>query len=158
MDEREQRFIDWAQELDETEKHRKVRIGFLGATIAAFLMFMVFAIPIYLLLTPIFLIVWLVARSRKTTTWDFSLDGDVVRASVVYNQKRRRKKMKFRVADIVYIVRKIEKNTNGKTLYYCDVSEEGYLCTMVINYKGKKVALVIPQYDDFLDAVRTRVR
>ncbi len=150
------RLIEWSADLEESERHRRLRIFFLVATVAAFVWFMIVAIPFFLLLTPIFLVIFLVFRAYKTTTFDFSLDGDVFRASVVYNQKRRRKKIKFRVSDINYIVRKIEQE--GKPKFYCDKTDEGNLCTIVANYKGRRLLLIIPSNDEFLSAVRTKVR
>ncbi|MCD8231161.1 MAG: hypothetical protein LUD14_04955 [Clostridiales bacterium] len=150
------RLIEWSADLEESERHRRLRIFFLVATVAAFVWFMIVAIPFFLLLTPIFLVIFLVFRLYKTTTFDFSLNGDVFRASVIYNQRRRRKKIKFRVSDINYIVRKVEQE--GKTKFYCDKTDEGSLCTIVANYKGSRLSLVVPLNDEFLRAVRTKVR
>ncbi len=150
------RLLEWSANREESEKHRRVRIFFLVATVASFVCFMIVAIPFFLLLTPVFLVVFLFLRAYKTVTWDFSLNGDVFRASVIYNQRRRRKKIKFRVSDIHYIVRKVEQQR--KTRYYCDKADEGNLCTMAVNYKGSRLSLVFPADDEFLAAVQTRVR
>ncbi len=59
MEETAERFIDWAEEVDESSKHRRKRIFFLVATIAALVLFIIYPLPLFLVLVPVFMLIFL---------------------------------------------------------------------------------------------------
>ncbi len=148
--------VEWSQDIPESAAHRVGRIFFLVAALAMLALFLIFPMAFFLLLCAIFLLIYFFAFYLfKTKTYDFSLVGDVVRCSLIRNNRRRRKKMKFRTTEVQYIARHIDDKGNVRRYYEEDPEVEA--CTMVVNYNNQEFHLIIPVNEDFLEAMKGRV-
>lgn len=146
--------LEWMAVCGESAGHKLGRIAALAAAVALFLFFFLTGQLFALIGLAVFgaLYAWL--QMRAFVEYEFCYFSDDVDISAIYNRARRKKKMSFTLADVEYMVKKVEPQQVTK--YFCNKSESEKLYTLVLNQEGKRTAVVMEADPGFVKVMEMK--
>lgn len=146
--------LEWMIDCGESMGHKTGRIASLAAAIMLFLFFSMTGQLFALIGLIIFGILFAWLQTRAYVEYEFCYFSDDVDIAAIYNRARRKKKMSFTLADVEYMVKKVEKQENTK--YFCNKDAMGNLYTIVLNQDGKRTAVVLEADPAFVKIMEMR--
>lgn len=146
--------LEWMIDCGESMGHKIGRIASLAAAIVLFLFFSMTGQLFALIGLVIFGILFAWLQMHAYVEYEFCYFSDEVDVAVIYNRARRKKKMRFTLADVEYMVKKVEKQENTK--YFCNKDNLGSLYTIVLNQDGKRTAVVMEAEPEFVKVMEMR--
>lgn len=140
--------MEWMAVCGEGIGHKIGRFLSLAVAILAFLLFMMSGQLLIVLVAVAFAALFAWLQTHAFVEYEFCyFDGDIDVAAI-YNRARRKKKMSFKVADVEYMVKKLEPQQTTK--YFCRKNNLGSLYTLVVNQDGKRMAVVMEACPEFV--------
>ncbi len=146
--------LEWMVEYGESIGHKIGRIASLAAAIMLFLLFLMSGQLFMLIGLVIFGVLFAWLQIHAFVEYEFCYFSDEVDVAAIYNRARRKKKMHFRLADVEYMVKKIE--TGEVTKYFCDKSNVGGIYTLMMNLDNKRTAVVMEADPAFVKAMEMK--
>lgn len=141
-------------ECGESMGHRVGRIASIAAAAAMLLFFMMTAQLFALIGLVIFVVLFVWLNMHAYVEYEFCYFSDEVDVSVIYNRARRKKRMSFDLADVEYMVKKIEPQDTTK--YFCNKTDQGSIYTLVLNQNGKRTAVVLEAHPEFVKVMEMK--
>ena len=146
--------IEWMTEGRESTGHMVGRISSLAAAIVLFIFSlktgMLFAVLGSVIFTVLF--AWLQAHALVEYEY-FYLDEDV-EISVIYNRKRRKRKIRFHLKEVECMLKKIELGEN--TRYLCHKGDFKDICTLLMNQEGKRFNIIMETTPEFVKVMEKK--
>ena len=146
--------LEWMIDCGESMGHKIGRVASLAAAIMLFLFFFMTGQLFALIGLVIFGILFAWLQTHAYVEYEFCYFSDEVDVAVIYNRARRKKKMRFTLAEVEYMVKKVEKQENTK--YFCNKDNLGSLYTIVLNQDGKRTAVVTEAEPEFVKVMEMR--
>lgn len=146
--------MEWMAVCGESLGHKILRIGSLIIAVLMFLYMMLTGVTVAVVGVLVFaaLSAWL--QMHAFVEYEYCYFGDEVDVAVIYNRARRKKKMSFSIADVEYMVKKIEPQDTTK--YFCNKADQGSIYTLVLNQNGKRTAVVMEANPEFVKVMEMK--
>ncbi|MCD8148117.1 MAG: hypothetical protein LUE92_00825 [Clostridiales bacterium] len=146
--------IEWITEIGESLGHKMARFFCLAAAVALIIVFLGAPYLALIIAGVVFLLLFFVLNLRAFVEYDFMYFAEELRIVVIYNQRRRKKKMVIKLSDMQYMVKKIEPGSD--TIYCCARRDEGNTYTLACNQEGRRMNLVLQPDPAFVEELQHR--
>lgn len=146
--------LEWMAVCGEGKGHKILRIGALVIAFLIFVFMIMTGAAIGIVGVIVFAGISGLLQMHAYVEYEFCYFGDEVDVAAIYNKARRKKKMSFSIADVEYMVKKLEKQETTK--FFCKKEDNGSVYTMVVNQNGKRTAVVLEADPEFVKAMEMR--
>ena len=145
--------MEWMTVCGEGTAHKIGRIASLAVAIICFFLMILSGQTLIMVGTLVFagLFAWM--QTHSFVEYEFCYFADEVDVAVIYNRARRKRKMRFGLEEVEYMVKRLESLDVMK--YFCPKGVEG-IYTLVLNQDGKRTGLVMEADPEFVKVMEMK--